>query len=556
MKRKKRRGPTAPAQRRELRLDELTGIVERAKAALSDADHATLKAAVETLAFLTQELEAKGTTVERLRKWLFGASTEKTSQVLGDPPADADAGDATGAAPDAKPKAPGHGRHGAAAYRGAAQVTVPHESLHRGDACPACLKGKVYPMAEPAVLVRVTGMAPLTATVYACERLRCNLCGEVFTAAAPPGVGADKYDETAASMIGLLRYGAGLPFNRLETLQRGLGIPLPAATQWELVERAAGQLAPAHDELIRQAAQGEVLHNDDTTMKVLALMGAPHAAAGAGAAATTAGSAADARTGVYTSGIVAVGGGHRIALFFTGHQHAGENLAAVLAQRATELPVPIQMSDLLSHNTAGDFTTLAAGCIAHSRRRYVEVADHFPAECRFVLETLREVYKHDALAEQRHLSAAERLQFHQAQSGPLMADLEAWLRAQFDERKVEPNSSLGEAISFMQKHWSRLTLFLRVAGAPLDNNVCERALKKAICHRKNSLFYKTLNGAHVGDVFMALIHTTELNGADPFAYLVALQRHHDEVVDEPAAWMPWNYQDALARLATAPASPP
>ena len=172
-----------------------------------------------------------------------------------------------------------------------------------------------------------------------------------------------------------------------------------------------------------------------------------------------------------------------------------------------------------------------------------------------MLETLREVYKNDALAREHALSPEERLRFHQAESGPLMDDLEEWLRAQLDERKVEPNSGLGEAIGYMLKHWAKLTLFLRVPGAPLDNNICERALKKAILHRKNSLFYKTLNGAHVGDIFMSLIHTAELNGSSPFDYLVELQRHHEEVAMEPSQWMPWNYKDTLTRIAKVPAPP-
>jgi hypothetical protein len=548
MSKRKRPGHSAPAVR-ELHLDELGGILERAKSApLGGEDLAALTAAVETLVFLTRELEAKGTTIERLRKLLFGASTEKTSQVVGaaDTPSGDD--DAAGAARSTRPKAPGHGRNGAAAYRGATKVHVPHESLHRGDACPGCQKGKVYPLDEPAVLVRVRGLAPLAATLYQCDRLRCNLCGEVFTAAAPPGVGSEKYDETAASMIGLLRYGTGLPFNRIEKLERGFGIPLPAATQWEVVARAAGLLAPAHEELVRQAAQGELLHNDDTTMRILELGEVP--------ADPVNGDATAERTGVYTSGIIAVGHGHHIALFFTGPRHAGENLETVLKRRAQDLPPPIQMSDLLAHNTAGDFETVAAGCIAHSRRRYVEVADNFPAECRYVLETLREVYQHDARARERQLDPAARLRFHQEHSGPLMANLEQWLHAQLDEKKVEPNSGLGEAITFMEKHWARLTLFLRVPGVPLDNNICERALKKAICHRKNSLFYKTLNGAHVGDVFMSLIHTAELSDVDAFDYLVAVQRHHEEVADRPGDWLPWTYKETLARRAKGPDPPP
>jgi hypothetical protein len=192
---------------------------------------------------------------------------------------------------------------------------------------------------------------------------------------------------------------------------------------------------------------------------------------------------------------------------------------------------------------------------AHARRRYVELTETFPAEVRFVLEILREVYITDARARSQGLGPAQRLQLHQDESQPRMAALEQWMQAQFAERKIEPNSALGAAILYMQKRWSELTLFLRVAGAPLDNNACERALKKAILHRKNALFYRTLAGAHVGDVFMSLIHTAELNHVAPFDYLVALQRHAAELAANPAAWMPWNYQATLAEHHAGPVPP-
>jgi hypothetical protein len=306
------------------------------------------------------------------------------------------------------------------------------------------------------------------------------------------------------------------------------------------VRDGAKLLAAVHEELIREAARGEVLHNDDTAMKVLELTAEQRAAA-------IGNDEADERTGVFTSGIVATTEGHRIALFFTGARHAGENLSDVLARREGELPPPIQMCDALSANTAGELDTILANCMAHGRRKFVRVADNFPAECRRVLETLREVYKNDAFAKKHEMSAAERLHFHQTESGPLMTGLETWMKGELTEHRVEPNSGLGEAIRYMLKHWSELTLFLRKPGAPLDNNVCERALKKAILHRKNALFYKTLNGAHVGDVFMSLIHSAELNGTGPFDYLVALLRHHEEVEEAPADWMPWDYAATLAR---------
>ena len=479
---------------------------------------------------------------------IFGATTESTRNVLGERRSEPAAADSTDEPAAPRPKPPGHGRNAAAAYTGAEQITVRHPDLHSGETCPGCTSGKLYPQSEPAKLVRITGMAPLSATVYACDRLRCNLCGEVFTAPAPAGVGNEKYDATASSMVGLLKYGAGLPFNRIEKLQDGMGIPLPATTQWDLVQAAAKTLAPVHEELLNQAAQATVLYNDDTTMKVLQLTRKQRAAA-------LADDADGERTGVFTSGIVATHTGYQIALFFTGVRHAGENLAAVLARRNTDLPAPIQMCDGLSRNIPSEFDTILSQCLAHARRRYVELTETFPAEVRFVLETLREVYITDARARERGLDPAQRLKLHQDESQPRMASLERWMQRQFAERLIEPNSALGAAILYMQKRWSELTLFLRVEGAPLDNNTSERALKKAILHRKNALFYRTLAGAHVGDVFMSLIHTAELNHVAPFEYLVALQRHAAELAANPAAWMPWNYQAALASHPAGPDPP-
>jgi hypothetical protein len=539
------------AGRRDVKLDDLEAILARARTApLGEADLQMLRSAVDTLAFVTRELEMKGASIRRLRRLLFGASTEKTSKVLGETTTALDAGDESPdpsneggistadpekPEPQQKPKPKGHGRNAASAYRGAKKITVSHDSLKRGDPCPSCDRGRLHRMPTPKVLVRVTGMAPLRAEVYELERLRCGLCGTIYAAQPPPGVGDAKYDEAAASMIALLKYGCGVPFNRIEKLQRNLGIPLPAATQWELVDAAADRIASAHEELIRQAAQGQVLHNDDTRMKILEVA-APSEVEGSE------------RTGTYTSGIVATGDGHDIALFFTGRRHAGENLADVLARRAAELPRPIHMCDALSHNTTGDFEAVLARCAAHARRKFADVAVSFPEEVAFVLKTLGRVYRHDADARGRKLSADDRLALHQAHSQPLMEELGRWLQEQIEERKVEPNSGLGESIVYMRKHWTGLTLFLREPGAPLDNNICERALKKAILHRKNAMFYKTQNGARVGDLFMSLIHTAELCRVDPFDYLVALQRHHPRVAEAPGEWMPWNFGAALDEL--------
>ena len=135
--------------------------------------------------------------------------------------------------------------------------------------------------------------------------------------------------------------------------------------------------------------------------------------------------------------------------------------------------------------------------------------------------------------------------FIKKHSKPIMDGLNEWFESQFDEKKVEPNSGLGKAINYMRKHWKELTLFLREPGAPLDNNLCERALKKAILHRKNSLFYKTKHGAYIGDLFMSLIHTCILCKVNPFDYLTQLQKHSSLLFKNPAQWLPWNYKEAI-----------
>ena len=388
-----------PLERIDVSTEELEALLEQARPALGEDGYQKLRAAIRTLGYVTELVEKQETTLAALRELLCHASTEKTAKVL------KQAGIETG---EKKPKpagapkngVPGHGRNGASAYRGARKVQVPHASLKAGDPCPdeRC-DGKVYAQRDPGVLVRIKGQAPIAATVYELEKLRCHLCGKVFTAEAPEGVGEKKYDETSASMIALLRYGSGVPWYRLQGLERSLGIPLPVATQCEIVADIVGTMQPALQELIRQAAQGEVAHNDDTSMRVLSLERdvdiSPE------------------RTGVYTSGIVWIFQGRRIALYFTGCKHAGENLAFVLQQRPPGLPPPIQMCDALSRNVPKPFQTVLGNCNAHSRRNFVKVTPSFPEQCRFVLETLGEVYGYDDQARVRGLSAEERLRFHQ-----------------------------------------------------------------------------------------------------------------------------------------------
>ena len=519
----------------ELTVQQVQALIGRGEQrSFAEQDYPIVVSIIRNYFALDYAHQEKSHTVRRLLNRFFGHRTEKSKEVL------------KSSSPEQEPLNPspptgkdtpgeklkGHGRNGASVYEGAQKVCVPHPCYKAGDPCPLCPKGKLYPFWEPGIEVRIIGRAPLEATTYELEKLRCNLCGKIFTAQVPDEAGKDKYDETAGAMVALLKYGSGLPFNRLEKLQESLGVPLPASTQWEIVEKTADKIHPVYSELIRQAAQGEVLYNDDTTMKILANLKKPEV---------------DSETsgkGSFTTGVLAVRDERRMALFFTGQNHAGENMSKLLAQRASGLSPPIQMCDALSRNVPKELGTILANCLAHGRRNFVDLVPSFPEECRYVIEALAEVYHHDKRAKEQSLSADQRLRFHQEQSGPVMERLKEWLQKQFDQRKVEPNSSMGKAITYMLKHWEPLTLFLRVPGAPLDNNVCEQALKRAILHRKNSLFFKTEPGAYIGDLCMSLIHTCTLNHVNPFHYLTTLQKHSSELFKNPNRWLPWNYQQA------------
>jgi len=408
-------------------------------------------------------------------------------------------------------------------------------------------------VANPGIFIFFMGQAPIIAELFEQEKLRCNGCGEVFTAKLPEGIGEEKYDPTAGSMLSLMRYGSGFPLYRFQKLEGNLGIPFPVANQWEVLAKVAARIGPVFWELIRLAAQGQVLYIDDTVMRILEiskemaqrkLLPKPEEKEGDE---DEAGKEKE-RTGIFTSAVVSEAEGHRIALFFTGTKHAGENLAVVLAQREKDLAPPIKMSDGLDRNTPKDTPVVDSNCLTHGRRNFVKIVEDFPPECRFVIECVKGVYEIEAEAKERGLPPEERLGLHKEKSGPIMEALELWLEWKIEGKVIEPNSSLGQAIKYMRKRWARLTLFLRVAGAPIDNNLAERLLKMAIIHRKNSYFYKTLNGARVGDILMSVINTARLEGVNAFEYLTELQRHADRVRAKPGDWLPWNYKATLAGL--------
>ncbi|SRR5216684_88582 len=442
-----------------------------------------------------------------------------------------------------KPPRPGHGRQGADVYRAAQTVGCRHEELAVGERCPACGRGQLYRL-PPGVEMRLDGNALLSAVRYELEKLRCSACGQIFTASVPAATGTEKYSARARAVLALARYYLGVPWYRLEGFQALVGVPVPDATQWDQTEIVGDSAYPIFKYLERMAAQGEVIFQDDTPQRVLAVIEENQQAA-AQARANGASEAA-ARTGMQTTALIVQVGERRICLYYTGRRHAGENLEALLTQREPQRDKPLVMSDALSSNNAEEAGLIRCHCLAHGRRKFSELAEDFPAESAVVVEALKAVYDHDEEARDKQLSAQERLAYHQTYSEPLLRTLKTWLEEQTAQRLVEPNSSLGKAIAYILGHWESLTRFLLEPGAPLDNNTAERALKLCIRQRKNSLFYATEHSAYIASLLTSVIATCVHAGVNALEYLVALQEHRQEVFAHPSAWLPWNYPAALA----------
>ena len=320
----------------ELKPADVEALLERVeKEALQEGDYEIIKGLIEAFVYLSQAVDDKATALKRLLRIIFGAKTETRAKLFKIAGKSGDVSAQDVLKEESEPqKQPGHGRNGADAYKKAERIKVSLDDLKAGEPCRECQKGKLYPVKKAGTLVRFVGMAPLASKIYEMEKLRCNLCGEVFTAKPPNNLGSEKYDETAGAIIATLKYGSGVPFYRIEKLQESLGVPMPTSTQWDIVENAAnGGPHPAYRELIRQAAQGNVIHNDDTPMKILELLKEVNEKSS--------------RTGMFTTGMMSIVEDRKIALFFTGQKHAGENMTDLLKQRQVELDPPIQMCDAL-----------------------------------------------------------------------------------------------------------------------------------------------------------------------------------------------------------------
>lgn len=523
---------------------EIEALIERVnRSRIEPRDAQLVERLLRLVLSMASLLEHKNASIKRLKRLIFGpgsdartnagaSAKEPASDIATEPDSkhssDTNPKDAQSCASNQKPKRPGHGRKAASAYTGARVVICRHPALKSGDHCPdPYCRGHLYSVEPPAIFIQLTGQPLVGATKYEQEVLRCSACQERLTAPLPAGVAPQKYDPTCDVSLALAKYGAGLPHYRLARLQQSYGVPLPESVQFERCEAVADAALPVFLYLRRLAADGEVIFSDDTRVKILSCLKENKELKQSERRATN------------TTGMVIEVGGHRIALYANGRRHAGENLDELLKGRSADLGRPIQMSDALAANWSGEQETVEAKCLAHARRKFVEIEAMFPSECAVVLTAISKVYETDA--ETKGMDSGQRLKHHQEKSGPVMKELREWIERQFKQKQVEPNSSLGQALRYVRKHWEGLTRFLTIANCPVDNNAAERVLKQAVLLRKNALFYKNEHGASVGAILLSLIETCRLNGVSAWAYLLWLMRHQAETRAKPSACLPWTY---------------
>jgi transposase len=553
----------------EVDLEVVRGIIAKASEALDASEAKILSGLLDSHLEVLRLLREKGSTIQRLRRLFNLSKSERLAVVTNDSangrspagpdsegapsPEEAEVADGVDEAnteaqhseapPKPKPRTREGGRRSASDYQGP-ETSVPHADLRAGDTCTACERGKLYPF-RTVVHVVIRGQAPLQAKKFNLEVLRCNTCGETFTAEPPAEAKGPKYRASAVAILAALHYTFGMPFNRQEDLQKQLGVPVASSTQWKLMNESEPIVRPVYEALEQHAAASRTIHVDDTYLRLL------HPSMGV-VLRRQLEPVDPGRTGQFTTGMLAIDRmGNEVALIVTGQGHAGENLIRLMQQRPPTLPPPIIMSDALSRNTSGLAGVLAvysAYCLAHARRGVVDEIENYPEEARHVLNELAEVFHHDKTARELELSGRARKNFHRKHSWSIIKRLKRWIHERFETRQVEPNSDMGKALKYIIKHWKKLTLFLRQPDAPLTNNACERLLKMAIRYRKNSYFYNSQRGAEVGDTFMALTYTANLNGKNPVHYLTSLLEHPEAVAANPKAWLPWNYEQTLAEL--------
>jgi transposase len=432
-----------------------------------------------------------------------------------------------------------HPKRGNAGYNPVLSHLHFHENLEPGDLCPECLIGRVYPFREKIIPILI-GRSPLAFEEHRLQVLRCNACGEIFDPKLPDEIPKTGHSmPSAQATLILMHYQIGVPFASISSLQETFNQKVSSSQLWEIIESASETLRPIYNELKRLVANSKQFFTDDTSARILS-----HYPENAKNREKKKGKKdPDDRVATYTSVIIGCTfEGDQIYLDFHGRKYAGENLADLLKYRNHSLGPPIQMKDAATTNIPANEKIIESKCNSHAIRKFKDIQQLYPKECREVLKNYSTVAKNEIMLKKKGVSEAERLAYHKKNSLSLMAEIKKYVASLINDRHVEPNSSLGGAISYFCSHYTGLTAFCHIEGAPFDNNIAERALKMVIRLRKTSMFYKTEHGAEVAGILHSVLYTAQEAGINVLTYLQTLLENPDEVRKNPNAFLPWIFQ--------------
>jgi transposase len=413
--------------------------------------------------------------------------------------------------------------------------TTVHEDIgvKVGDRCHCCGVGKYYP-GKDRKQIEFSGGPIITAKRHIKKTLRCNCCGDMKMAIKR----IVRWSPEARSALVIHKI-YGNPWNRMERIQKLFGTPLAASTMYDqgkiIWEEAAQFIVPV---LFNTVAESPLWQTDDTGMKILSVMQAnkllPESE----------------QRACHTTVICGLFEEFKVVLYITANRYCRENWGPLLERRKSDSKVIIATDASSQSLPKGDELKRAipAVCLGgHGRRKFKDIEKDYPEECDYFLKLISDLYQKEHACKGK--SDLERLEYHKKHSTPIIKAIYAKIAELFKNKTVEPNSTLGKAMQYWLNHKEGLTAFLRVAGAPIDNNWAERALRIMAIYRKTSLFFKTMHSALVMNDLFTLVATCEENGINAFMYLNWIQVNWKQVQATPHLFLPWHFKNETEAIA-------
>lgn len=413
--------------------------------------------------------------------------------------------------------------------------------------CPACGSTRLAKLGEDVTetLEVIPRSWKVVQTVR--ERFSCRACETITQPPAPFHVVPRGWaGPSFLAMLLFEKYGQHQPLNRQAERFAREGVPLATSTLADQVGAAAVALLPLYRRIEAHVLAAERLHGDDTTVPVMARHKTDMA-----------------RLWTYVRDDRPFAGSDPpAALFHYSRDRRGEHPRTHL----------VSWTGILQADAYGGYNelyaagrqpapVLEAGCFAHARRKFFELADVTTTARRrsrgdraamIYPIALEAVQRLDALFDlERAVNgrpAGERLAMREEHSRPLMAELQTWLTAQ--AAKLSRSHDLAKACQYMLRRWDAFTRFLDDGRICLTNNAAERALRCVPLGRKAWLFCGSDRGGQRAAILYTLIQTARLNDVDPQAWLADVLAR---IADHPASriddLLPWNWAPYQASLA-------